>query len=149
MAAENIDGTVGGTGQYNTKIPSYADPADIQAALRLYHYGSDTIPANSGDILASSVAGYLKALQADIDAVDAKGIGSVYASTEPADPIDGFVWVKSDTSAPIVSGAIVPLQSSAPSNPSNGQLWVDNTSLTAPILKVYDLANTTWRSVSV
>lgn len=149
MAAENIDGTTGGTGQYNTKIPSYADPADIQAALRLYHYGSDTIPANSGDILANSIAGYLKALQANINTIDAKGIGSAYSSTEPSNLVDGFVWVKSDTSAPIVSGAIVPLQASAPLNPSNGQLWVDNTSPTAPVLKVYDLANTTWRSVSV
>lgn len=149
MAGENIDGTVDGTGQYNTKIPSYSDTADIQAALRLYHYGSDTIPANSGDILASSVAGYLKALQADIDAVDAKGIGSEYGATEPTSPVDGYLWVKSDTSAPIVSGVIAPLQSTAPSNPSNGQLWVDNTNAASPVLKVYDTANTTWRSVSV
>ena len=42
MAAENIDSTQNGTGLFNTKIPALGDPADIQAALRLYHYGSDT-----------------------------------------------------------------------------------------------------------
>ena len=42
MAAENIDNTVSGSGLFNTKVPSLSDAADIQAALRLYHYGSYT-----------------------------------------------------------------------------------------------------------
>ena len=42
MAAENIDNTVNGSGLFNTKIPGLGDAADIQAALRLYHYGSYT-----------------------------------------------------------------------------------------------------------
>jgi hypothetical protein len=147
MAAENIDGTTDGSGQYNTQIPGYSDTADIQAALRLYHYGSDTIPANSGEILASSIAGYLKSLQQDIDTVDAKGIGSSYQSSEPSSPTNGYIWVDSASSAPIVSGVVVPLQSSAPSNPVNGTLWADNTSPTSPALKIYDAANTTWRSL--
>ena len=42
MAAENIDKTANGTGPFNTKIPGLSDPADIQAALRLYHYGSES-----------------------------------------------------------------------------------------------------------
>lgn len=33
--AQNIDGTANGTGIFNTKIPSYSESADIQAALRL------------------------------------------------------------------------------------------------------------------
>ena len=37
MAAENI-GTV-----YPTKIPGLEDPADIQAALKLYHYGTSQV----------------------------------------------------------------------------------------------------------
>jgi hypothetical protein len=149
MAAENIDGTTDGSGQYNTQIPGYSDAADIQAALRLYHYGSDTIPANSGEILASSVAGYLKSLQDDINTVDAKGIGSKYQSSEPSSPIDGYIWVDSSASAPIVSGVIAPYQNTAPSNPVNGTLWVDGTVTASPVLKVYDSANSTWRSVSV
>ena len=42
MAAENIDNTVNGTGLFNAKVPGLSDAADIQAALRLYHYGSYT-----------------------------------------------------------------------------------------------------------
>ena len=40
MAAENIDNTPNGAGLFNTKIPGLSDAADIQAALRLYHYGT-------------------------------------------------------------------------------------------------------------
>ena len=40
MAEENIDNTVSGSGLFNTKIPGLSDAADIQAALRLYHYGT-------------------------------------------------------------------------------------------------------------
>jgi hypothetical protein len=40
MAAEFIDDTENGSGLYPTKIPGYEDAADIQEALRLYHYGS-------------------------------------------------------------------------------------------------------------
>jgi hypothetical protein len=149
MAAENIDNTQDGTGQYNTKIPSYADAADIQAALRLYHYGSETVPASSGDILAHSVAGYLKTLQDNINTVDAKGIGSKFQSSLPSAPVDGYIWVDSTSSAPVVSGVIAPYQNSAPSNPVNGSLWIDGTVTASPVLKVYDAANSTWRSVSV
>ena len=40
MAAENIDNTVNGTGLFPAKVPGLSDAADIQAALRLYHYGT-------------------------------------------------------------------------------------------------------------
>jgi hypothetical protein len=52
VAEENIDNTLDGSGLFNTKIPGLSDPADIQSALRLYHYGSynyvgsNTNPAN-------------------------------------------------------------------------------------------------------
>jgi hypothetical protein len=55
---ENI-GSVGAP--YNTKIPRIVENADIQTALRLYHYGSDTkAPAT---IEAASIAGHLNALE--------------------------------------------------------------------------------------
>jgi hypothetical protein len=51
MTAQNIDGTSLGTGVYNTKVPGYDDPADIQAALKLFLYGSTTFdPAAAGAI---------------------------------------------------------------------------------------------------
>jgi len=73
MAAEYIDDTETGSGLYPTKIPGYEDAADIQEALRLYHYGSTTIPTQ--DVLGSvpngintkSIAGYFKAIDNTIE----------------------------------------------------------------------------------
>ena len=65
MAADNIDSTPNGTGLFNTKIPGLADPADIQAALRLYHYGSyayDGANTNVSNLLTPSIAKHLQNL---------------------------------------------------------------------------------------
>ena len=74
MAAEYIDDTVDGSGLYPTKIPGYADAADIQEALRIYHYGSNIIPSvdsltDPNGINSKSIAGHLKALQVNINTV--------------------------------------------------------------------------------
>lgn len=68
MAAEFIDDTETGSGLYPTKIPGYEDAADIQEALRLYHYGSSIIPtvnvlgAVPNGINTKSIAGYFKTI---------------------------------------------------------------------------------------
>jgi hypothetical protein len=67
MAAEYIDDTEIGSGVYSTKIPGYEDAADIQEALRLYHYGSTTIPTEynlgtTSGINTKSIAGHLQTL---------------------------------------------------------------------------------------
>lgn len=46
---------------YNTKIPRIDENADIQTALRLYHYGSDT--SAPGTVVADSIAGHLNSLE--------------------------------------------------------------------------------------
>lgn len=46
---------------YNTKIPRIDENADIQTALRLYHYGEDT--NNPDPIIANSIAGHLDDLE--------------------------------------------------------------------------------------
>lgn len=49
---------IGATGApYNTKIPRQDENADIQTALRLYHYGSDT--NNPSSIDPDSISGFL------------------------------------------------------------------------------------------
>ena len=56
MAVESIGAL------YPTKIPGYADAADIQAALRAYHYGSytyDTANTSTGSLVANSMAKFL------------------------------------------------------------------------------------------
>lgn len=55
--AENIGGP---SAPYNTKIPSITDSADIQTALRLYHYGSNT--STPSVVPEESIAGHLNVL---------------------------------------------------------------------------------------
>lgn len=57
-----------------TKIPGYADNADIQAALRLYHYGSYTYnPSNTtpSNLVSPSIAKTIYDIQQSIAAVSA------------------------------------------------------------------------------
>jgi hypothetical protein len=70
MAAESIGNLV------PTKIPGYADAADIQAALRLYHYGDYTYtPSNSNtaNLVNPSIAYTINNLQSQITAIDVGG----------------------------------------------------------------------------
>lgn len=50
----------GGSAPFNTQIPQYTENADIQAALRIYHYGSDT--QNPNPLPDESIAGHLNTL---------------------------------------------------------------------------------------
>jgi hypothetical protein len=67
MAAEDIGELV------PTKIPGYADSADIQAALRLYHYGSYTFDineTNAANLINPSIAYTINEIQEQIGNVD-------------------------------------------------------------------------------
>lgn len=64
MAAESIGSLV------PTKIPGLADQADIQAALRVYHYGSytfDTAETDPAELINPSIAYTINDLQDQID----------------------------------------------------------------------------------
>jgi hypothetical protein len=70
MAAESI-GAI-----YSTKIPGYADNADVQAAFKLYHYGStdyNTANANTANLVNPSIAYTLNDLQSQITGLDPAG----------------------------------------------------------------------------
>ena len=70
MAAESIGTLV------PTKIPGLSDPADIQAALRLYHYGDyayNTANASTASLVNPSIAYTINNLQTQIDNLDAEG----------------------------------------------------------------------------
>lgn len=61
---------------YSTKIPAYTNTADIQAALRLYHYGSeayDTTNTDTAQLISPSIAHTLNDLQEQIDGLDPTG----------------------------------------------------------------------------
>jgi hypothetical protein len=70
MAAESIGAL------YSTKIPGYADNADIQAAFKLYHYGSteyNTANSNTASLVNPSIAYTLNDLQGQITSLDPAG----------------------------------------------------------------------------
>ena len=93
MAVESIGALV------PTKIPGYADAADIQAALRAYHYGSysfDTSETNPANLINPSIAYTITNLQTQIttlgddyvdeDVLTAKGsLISATAASIPAE----------------------------------------------------------------
>jgi len=128
MAAENI-GSI-----YNTKIPGLDDAADIQEALRLYHYGSLSYDVNNTDesqLPNPSVARHLKFLQDQADALDIKRTAGDYLSEAPTGIADGFLWVDSDSVGP-ASAAIRSTAIYSPTEPTqnlvNGVVWVDSSS---------------------
>jgi uncharacterized protein YaiE (UPF0345 family) len=66
MAAESIGSLV------PTKIPGLSDQADIQAALRVYHYGSytfDTAETDPAELINPSIAYTINDIQDQIDAI--------------------------------------------------------------------------------
>ena len=132
---------------YTTKIPGLEEAADIQAALKLYHYGSTTVPTTIAGIEPNSVAGHLQNLRDDITVIQDTGVGSSYQSSEPTSPTNGFIWVDSDTSIGSISGTVAAYQNDAPTtNLADGLLWVDKNS--SPLkMYVYDLATTTWKEI--
>ena len=135
MAVESIGAL------YPTKIPGYADAADIQAALRAYHYGSytyDTANTSAGSLEANSMAKFLYDIEQDIAALEARPSSGGNAQTaqpvpgdfSPADIPDGYIWVDSDgTLGGVPTGATAVFTNSAPtSSLTTGTIWVDKDS---------------------
>lgn len=136
---------------FNTKMPGYEDPADIQDALKLYHYGSSTYPATNTDpaqIVRPSVAGHLQDLRDDINQVLAIGSGNILSNTEPTAPYDGMIWVdKDETVASSVIHATSIYQTTAPTTGlADGLIWIKKG--TTPLeLWVYDSATSAFVKV--
>jgi hypothetical protein len=136
--AENIDGTTGETGPYNTKMPALSENANIQEALRLYHYGTITPPADLSSVISNSVAGHFKNMSTRVTTLENKNV-AVYSSSEPT-PVslsqtnipDGFIWVDASSAAPTfnVNGltpiAVAKYQTTTPTGTiAEGSLWID------------------------
>lgn len=142
---------------YPTKIPGYADAADIQEALRLYHYGSktyDPLNSNPDQIPDDSIAGNLRDLNSSIAIVEARKYGSVFSTAEPtlsnfgAEIGPGFIWVDSDDNfANNVKYSAAQLTNTAPENPVDGMIWVDKDSSPRRAY-VYDAALVDWIPIS-
>jgi hypothetical protein len=142
--SENIDA---GTGVYITQIPTLSEDANIQEALRLYHYGSLTPPANVSLLESNSVAGHINALKTRVVAIEGQGVGSKYQSSMPTSAPDGFIWVDSSTSFGSINGTVSAYQNDAPTTGLiDGLIWVDKNS--SPLkMYVYDAATSAFKEI--
>ena len=136
MAVENIGNLV------PTKIPALVDDANIQDALRAYHYGSydfDTAENNTANLLNPSIAYTINNLQTQINTkaaleVAARDISratttaptsaafTAFSNTIP----DGYIWLDKDSSAGVGYYAATSVYTAtAPStNLANGLIWI-------------------------
>jgi hypothetical protein len=132
MATESIGDLI------PTAIPGYADAADIQAALRAYHYGSYSYnPANTSpaSLVTPSMAKTIYDIQQDIvDLENRPSSGGDVATTAPV-PSDftpsgipnGYIWVDQDgTIGGQPTSATAAFTTTPPtSDLSMGVIWVD------------------------
>jgi hypothetical protein len=136
MAVENIGNLV------PTKIPALSDDANIQDALKAYHYGSydfNTAETNTANLLNPSIAYTITNLQTQITTKAALEVAardssratttaptaaafSAFSATIP----DGYIWLDKDSSAGVGYYAATSVYTTtAPStNLANGLIWI-------------------------
>ena len=136
MAVENIGNLV------PTKIPSLVDDANIQDALKAYHYGSydfDTAETNTANLLNPSIAYTINDLQSQITtkaALEVAARDSSRASTTAPTAAaftafsntipDGYVWLDKDASAGVgyYAATSVYTATAPTTNLANGLIWI-------------------------
>jgi hypothetical protein len=136
MAVENIGNLV------PTKIPALVDDANIQDALKAYHYGSydfDTAETNAANLLNPSIAYTINNLQTQITTKAALEVAArdssratttaptaaaftAFSNTIP----DGYVWLDKDSSAGVgyFSATSVYTANAPSTNLANGLIWI-------------------------
>lgn len=144
MAAENIGTLV------PTKIPGYSDAADIQAALRLYHYGSytfDTSESNEANLLNPSIAYTINDLQSQIDGFSSlspdlyTSKGSLL-SASAASTVSLLSVGANGTVLTANSATATGLEWVAPSVTANNTVTLANKTLTSPVINLSTNAQT-------
>ena len=136
MAVENIGSLV------PTKIPALSDDANIQDALKAYHYGSydfDTAETNTANLLNPSIAYTINNLQSQITtkaALEVAARDSSRASTTAPTAAaftafsntipDGYVWLDKDSSAGVgyYAATSVYTATAPTTNLANGLIWI-------------------------
>jgi hypothetical protein len=136
MAVENIGSLV------PTKIPALVDDANIQDALKAYHYGSydfDTAETDPAELLNPSIAYTINDLQDQIDdqvalELAARNISSAQNSAPVAANFtafsatipNGYIWVDKDAAAPVgyLSATSIYTVTQPSTGLANGVIWI-------------------------
>jgi hypothetical protein len=125
-----------------TKIPALVDDANIQDALKAYHYGSydfDTAETDPAELLNPSIAYTINDLQEQIDdqvalELAARNISSAQTSVPVAANFttfsetvpDGYIWVdkSASSSTGYMSATSVYTSSEPTTGLANGVIWI-------------------------
>jgi hypothetical protein len=136
MAVEDIGTLV------PTKIPALIDDANIQDALKAYHYGSydfDTTETDPAELLEPSIAYTINNLQNQITTkatleVASRNISSAQNSAPVAANFtafsetipNGYIWVDKDAAAPVgyTSATSVYTSAEPTTGLANGVIWI-------------------------
>ena len=139
MATESIGALV------PTVIPGYEDAADIQAALRAYHYGSYSYsPANTspGSLVNPSIAYTITDLQTQITALGTGGIaptiftakGGLITATAANTPVQLTVGGSNGMVLTVNSATATGLEWAVPIVTLSNTITFTNKTLTSPII---------------
>lgn len=136
MAVEDIGTLV------PTKIPALIDDANIQDALKAYHYGSydfDTAETDTAELLNPSIAYTINNLQEQIDdqsdlEIAARNISSAQNSAPVAANFtafsetipNGYIWVDKDAAASVgyISATSIYTSVEPTTGLANGVIWI-------------------------
>jgi hypothetical protein len=141
MAAESIGNLI------PTKIPGYSDPADIQAALRLYHYGDydyTSSNSNTANLVNPSIAYTINNLQTQLDGLD---VGSTLKASDfnakgdllSASANDTLSVLPVGTNGQVLvanSSTASGLQWASPDVTVSNAVTLTNKTLTAPVINI-------------
>ncbi len=139
MATESIGSLV------PTAIPGYEDAADIQAALRAYHYGSYSYnPANTSpaSLVNPSIAYTITDLQSQITALGTGGIaptiftakGGLITATAANTPVQLSVGGSNGMVLTVNSSTATGLEWAVPAVTLTNSVTLTNKTLTSPIV---------------
>jgi hypothetical protein len=148
MAVESIGTLV------PTKVPGLADPADIQAAFKAYHYGSytfNTAETNAANLVNPSIAYTINDLQVQISAISTSGSIAVSSFNAKGDLLSASA---NDTLSVVSVGANGTILT-ANSATASGLSWASpevgltntatltNKTLTSPVITLNTTSSTT------
>lgn len=133
--------------EFDTRIPSIGDTADIVEAFRLYHYGKANYTDGSAPA-DNSIYAHLLSLREDVDTLQVAPTGGQVTNEVPHDldagavKVDipnGYIWVdKNSTGSFNIEQGTVAFTNSEPGTYSHGLIWVDKN---APITDPFSLDN--------
>lgn len=152
MAVEDIGTLV------PTKIPGYADAADIQAALRAYHYGSytfNTAETNKANLINPSMAYTISGLQDQITAIQPgispstlTGKGSLITASGAGTAVNLSVGNSNGQILTVNSAATNGIEWATPEVTQTNTVTLSNKTLTSPTVNTPTLTLSTTTSTT-